>query len=55
MAIALVLASKKLQRHTGVHAGSWRKELLESAIDKFSKFTPHQLERFIAENFDLTG
>jgi len=53
MAIALVLASKKLQQHTGVHAGDWRKELLERAVDKFTKFTPEQLEKFIAENFNL--
>ncbi len=53
MAIALVIASKKLQQHTGVHASSWRFELLERAIDKFSKSTPEQLERFVAENFNL--
>jgi len=53
LAIALVLACKKLQRHTGIHAASWRNELLESAINKFSKFTPEQLQRFITENFNL--
>lgn len=51
MAIALVIASKKLQRHTGVAAEDWRKELMEQALEKFNRMSVGQLEKFIAENF----
>lgn len=55
MAIALALACKKLQRHTGVHSSDWLKELLDQAINRFNRFTPQQLERFITESFDLNN
>lgn len=53
MAIALVIASKKLQRHTGIAAADWRKELMEQALEKFNRMSVRQIEKFIAENFGM--
>ena len=51
MAIALVLASKKLQRHTGVAAEDWRKELMQQAIARLNSWAVEKIERFIANNY----
>lgn len=53
LAIALTLASKKLQRHKGVHASDWQKKLLEQDVSRFNRSTPYQLQKFIANNFNL--
>lgn len=53
MAIALVLASKKLQRHTGVAAEDWRKELLEQALVRLNSWSEQKIQKFIAENFGM--
>jgi hypothetical protein len=52
LAIALVIASKRLQRHTGVAAEDWRKELLEQALKKFNRMSIEQIQRFISENYN---
>lgn len=51
LAIALVIASKRLQRRTGVAATDWHKQLLEEALEKFNKMSVQQIERFIAEHY----
>jgi hypothetical protein len=51
LAIALVIASKRLQRRTGVAAADWHKQLLEEALEKFNKMSVQQIERFIAEHY----
>lgn len=51
LAIALVIASKRLQRRTGVAAADWHQELLEEALLKFNKMSVKQIERFIAEHY----
>jgi len=52
MAIALGIASKRLQRHTGIHAADWRRSLLEEAVSKFNSLSPTQLQSYIAKNFE---
>ena len=51
MAIALVIASQKLQRHTGVAAADWRKELLEEALARFNSWSIEKVQRFIAKHY----
>lgn len=51
LAIALVIASKKLQKHTGVAAADWRRELLEQAMDRFNHWSIERIQQFIADNF----
>lgn len=51
MAIALVLASKKLQKHTGIAAEDWRKQLLERAIAYFNAWSIEKIQRFIGEHY----
>ena len=52
MAIAFTLASKKLQKHTGVAAEDWQKELLEQAVRKFNTWSLARIQRFTAENYE---
>jgi hypothetical protein len=52
LAIALVIASKRLQQHTGVNAADWRKELLEIALSRFNSWSVEKVQRFIAENYN---
>lgn len=52
LAIALVLASKKLQRHTGIAAADWRRELMEQAIARLNSWSEQKIQKFIAENFN---
>ncbi|MBW4640658.1 MAG: hypothetical protein KME05_21020 [Gloeocapsa sp. UFS-A4-WI-NPMV-4B04] len=49
--IALAIASKRLQRRTGVAAADWHKKVLEEALEKFNKMSVQQIERFIAEHY----
>lgn len=51
LAIALVIASKRLQKRTGIVASDWRKELLESAIANFNSWSIEKVEKFIAEHY----
>ena len=52
MAIALVIASQKLQRHTGVAAADWRKELLEQALARFNSWSVEKVQRFIVKHYE---
>jgi biopolymer transport protein ExbB/TolQ len=52
LAIALVIASNRLQRHTGVAASDWRKELMEQALAKFNSWSIEKVQRFIAQHYD---
>lgn len=52
MAIALVIASQKLQRHTGVASADWRKEILGQALDRFNSWSIEKVQRFIAEHYE---
>lgn len=51
LAIALVIASNRLQRHTGVAAADWRKELMEQALSKFNSWSIEKIQRFIAQHY----
>lgn len=51
LAIALVIASKRLQRYTGVASEDWRKELLDQAVNRFNTWSIEKIQRFIAENY----
>lgn len=51
MAIALVIASKRLQKHTGIAAEDWRKELLEQAMVYFNIWTVEKIQRYIGEYY----
>lgn len=51
LAIALVIASIKLQRRTGVAAADWRKELLEQALDRLNRWSDAKIQRFMAEYY----
>jgi hypothetical protein len=42
-----------LQQHTGVNAADWRKELLEIALGRFNRMSLAQIQRFIAENYEI--
>jgi len=52
LAIALVIASKRLQRHTGVAAEDWRKELMEQALVKFNSWSIEKIQRFVAKHYE---
>lgn len=52
LAIALIIASKKLQRHTGIAAEDWQKEILEQAVGRFNSWTVERIQQFIAENYE---
>ena len=52
MAIALVIASQKLQRHTGIAAADWRKEILEQALERFNSWSIEKVQRFIAQYYE---
>lgn len=52
MAIALVIASQKLQRHTGVAAADWRKEILEQALERFNSWSIEKVQRFVAKHYE---
>lgn len=55
LAIALVLSSKKLQRHTGIAAEDWRKELIQQAIARLNSWSEQKIQKFIAKNFNWTA
>jgi hypothetical protein len=51
LAIALVIASKRLQKRTGIVAEDWRQELLESAVALFNSWSVEKIEKFIAKHY----
>lgn len=51
LVIALVLATKKLQRHTGIAASDWQKEILAQAVKNFNRMSIEQIQRFITEHY----
>lgn len=53
MSIALIIASKKLQKHTGIAAEDWQKELLDQAIQKFNSWSVEKIQQFVAENYGI--
>lgn len=52
MSIALVIATKKLQKHTGIAAEDWQKKLLEQAVRQFNTWSLARIQKYIAENYE---